>query len=446
MKRILTIALALLLALAAVMAVCRFCFREPVPEGPANEQVKAILERSDCLVCHSQEPELPFYSSFPVIGKMMDKHVSAGTRFLDLGAEIADPDNFSEATLSKLDHAVSYNTMPLHSFRMIHWRSGFDKRERSLLASWIEEKRGSAEPIIPVASSVEHDAAKAAMGKRLFSDESLSLDGTISCATCHVLENGGADHADERVSEGIYGLKGGVNAPTVYNAEYNVLQFWNGRAADLVEQAAGPMTNPVEMGEQTVEQVVERLSADKALVKEFEALYPGEGLSAYTLCHAIAEFERTLITPDSRFDLYLKGDSDALSELEKKGYEEFKENSCAACHFGAAVGGRSFEYLDIYADYFGERSREIEYNSDDEGLKGFTSKDEDLHKFKVPILRNIALTAPYFHDGSFQTLDEAVRAMARYELGKKLSSAEVDSIVAFLHTLTGQNPHLTAAK
>ena len=446
MKRILTIALALLLALAAVMAVCRFCFREPVPEGPVNEQVKAILERSDCLVCHSQEPDLPFYSSFPVIGKMMDKHVSAGTRFLDLGAEIADPDNFSEATLSKLDHAVSYNTMPLHSFRMIHWRSGFDKRERSLLASWIEEKRGSAEPIIPVASSVEHDAAKAAMGKRLFSDESLSLDGTISCSTCHVLENGGADHADERVSEGIYGLKGGVNAPTVYNAEYNVLQFWNGRAADLVEQAAGPMTNPVEMGEQTVEQVVERLSADKALVKEFEALYPGEGLSAYTLCHAIAEFERTLITPDSRFDLYLKGDSDALSELEKKGYEEFKENSCAACHFGAAVGGRSFEYLDIYADYFGERSREIEYNSDDEGLKGFTSKDEDLHKFKVPILRNIALTAPYFHDGSFQTLDEAVRAMARYELGKKLSSAEVDSIVAFLHTLTGQNPHLTAAK
>ena len=446
MKRILTIALALLLALAAVMAVCRFCFREPVPEGPVNEQVKAILERSDCLVCHSQEPDLPFYSSFPVMWKMMDKHVSAGTRFLDLGAEIADPDNFSEATLSKLDHAVSYNTMPLHSFRMIHWRSGFDKRERSLLASWIEEKRGSAEPIIPVASSVEHDAAKAAMGKRLFSDESLSLDGTISCATCHVLENGGADHADERVSEGIYGLKGGVNAPTVYNAEYNVLQFWNGRAADLVEQAAGPMTNPVEMGEQTVEQVVERLSADKALVKEFEALYPGEGLSAYTLCHAIAEFERTLITPDSRFDLYLKGDSDALSELEKKGYEEFKENSCAACHFGAAVGGRSFEYLDIYADYFGERSREIEYNSDDEGLKGFTSKDEDLHKFKVPILRNIALTAPYFHDGSFQTLDEAVRAMARYELGKKLSSAEVDSIVAFLHTLTGQNPHLTAAK
>ena len=446
MKRILTIALGVLLALAAVIALCRFCFREPLPEGPANEQVKAILERSDCLVCHSQEPDLPFYSSFPVIGKMMDKHVSAGTKFLDLGAEIADPDNFSEATLSKLDHAVSYNTMPLHSFRMIHWRSGLDKRERALLASWIKEKRGSEEPVWPLPSSVDYDADKAAMGERLFNDGALSLDGSISCATCHVLENGGADHADERVSEGIYGLKGGVNAPTVYNAEYNVLQFWNGRAADLVEQAAGPITNPVEMGEQTVEQVVERLYADKALVKEFEALYPEEGLTAYTLCHAIAEFERTLITPDSRFDLYLKGDINALSELEKKGYEEFKENSCAACHFGAAMGGRSFEYNDIYGDYFAERNPEIEYNSDDEGLKGFTLKDEDLHKFKVPVLRNIELTAPYFHDGSFQTLEEAVRAMARYELGKKLSGSEVDSIVAFLRTLNGQNPHLTAAK
>ena len=446
MKRILTIALGVLLALAAVIALCRFCFREPLPEGPANEQVKAILERSDCLVCHSQEPDLPFYSSFPVIGKMMDKHVNAGTKFLDLGAEIADPDNFSEATLSKLDHAVSYNTMPLHSFRMIHWRSGLDKRERALLASWIKEKRGSEEPVWPLPSSVDYDVDKAAMGERLFNDGALSLDGSISCATCHVLENGGADHADERVSEGINGLKGGVNAPTVYNAEYNVLQFWNGRAADLVEQAAGPITNPVEMGEQTVEQVVERLYADKALVKEFEALYPEEGLTAHTLCHAIAEFERTLITPDSRFDLYLKGDSNALSELEKKGYEEFKENSCAACHFGAAMGGRSFEYNDIYGDYFAERNPEIEYNSDDEGLKGFTLKDEDLHKFKVPVLRNIELTAPYFHDGSFQTLEEAVRAMARYELGKKLSGSEVDSIVAFLRTLNGQNPHLTAAK
>ena len=447
MKRSLKIILGALLLLAGVVLFARILFNKPVPKGlSADEQVQVILEGSECLVCHSKDAKMPFYSKFPVIGKMMEGHVRAGNRFLDLGKELADIDNISEAALSKLEHSVLYGNMPPQQYRMVHWTSGLNKEERRVLQAWISEKRGFDEPVWPIPEFVDYDKEKAALGETLFNDSSLSLDGSISCASCHVLEIGGADHADERVSEGIYGLKGGVNAPTVYNAEYNVLQFWNGRAADLVEQAAGPMTNPVEMGEQTVEQVVERLYADKALVKEFEALYPGEGLTAYTLCHAIAEFERTLITPDSRFDLYLKGDSDALSELEKKGYEEFKENSCAACHFGAAVGGRSFEYLDIYADYFGERSREIEYNSDDEGLKGFTSKDEDLHKFKVPILRNIALTAPYFHDGSFQTLDEAVRAMARYELGKKLSSAEVDSIVAFLHTLTGQNPHLTAAK
>ena len=230
----------------------------------------------------------------------------------------------------------------------------------------------------------------------------------------------------------------------MYNAEYNIRQFWNGRAADLVEQAAGPTTNPVEMGDQSLEDVVARLSKDKSLVAEFEHLYPAEGLTGQTLCHAIAEFERTLITPDSRFDLYLEGDQTVLSEQEKKGYEAFKKNSCAACHFGAAVGGRSFEYVDVYGDYFADRTPDIEYNADDEGLKGFSMKEEDLHRYKVPVLRNVALTAPYFHDGSFQTLEEAVKAMGRYELGKSLSDKEVGLIVSFLNTLTGVNPHLIA--
>ena len=161
-----------------------------------------------------------------------------------------------------------------------------------------------------------------------------------------------------------------------------------------------------------------------------------------TVTGAIAEFERSLITPDSRFDKYLKGDNDAISPEEKRGYEQFKENACATCHTGVILGGRSFEFLDIYGDYFADRTNEIVYNSDDDGLKGFTGKNEDLHKFKVPGLRNIALTAPYFHDGTFQTLEDAVRAMARYELGKDLSDQEVCSIVAFLNTLTGDNTHL----
>ena len=445
MKRKLTILIGVLVVLAAVIAISRLSSYQPLPDGiSGSAAVQLILERNNCAVCHSQNPELPFYSKLPLIDTMLETHVHAGTRSHDLGAELEHIENMSPAALSKLDHAVTYSTMPPHSYKMLHWGSALNREEKALISSWIESKRGSSEPVWPIAREVQYDSAKADLGERLFNNPALSLDGTISCATCHVLENGGADHADERVSEGIYGLKGGVNAPTVYNAEYNVRQFWNGRAADLAEQAAGPITNPVEMGTQTLEDVVARLLKDKALVAEFNTLYPGEGLTGATLCHAIAEFERTLITPDSPFDRYLNGDTTALSALEKRGYEEFKENSCAACHFGAAIGGRSFEYLDIYGDYFSERDTSIAYNSDDDGLKGFTLKEEDLHKFKVPVLRNIALTAPYFHDGTILTLDEAIRAMAKYELGKSLKQTEIDAIVAFLHTLTGHNPHLTS--
>lgn len=276
----------------------------------------------------------------------------------------------------------------------------------------------------------------------MFSDTRLSLDGTISCATCHILAQGGADEDDERVSTGINGLKGGVNAPTVYNAVFSVRQFWNGRAADLAEQAAGPATNPVEMGDQTLEQVCKRLSADRALVKEFEALYPGEGLTPNTLTNAIAEFEKTLITPNSRFDAYLQGDKEALSESEIKGYEVFKKNACATCHTGVAMGGQSFERLGIYGDYYGDRDDDIEYCADDDGLKSFTGKSEDLYYFKVPTLRNVALTAPYFHDGQYESLEDAVEAMAEYELGRELSDKDEEAIVVFLGSLNGVNEHL----
>lgn len=297
------------------------------------------------------------------------------------------------------------------------------------------------EPVAPI-PYVPYDAKIAALGEKMFNDPRISLDGTISCAECHVLENGGADHPDERVSEGINGLKGGVNAPTIYNSVFNVRQFWNGRAADLREQAEGPATNPVEMGDQSWNQIIARLREDKELVKEFEALYPDEGLSRLSVTDAIAEFETSLITPDSRFDQYLNGDESAITKQEAEGYETFKEYSCTSCHNGVILGGLSFEPVCKYGDYFADRSEDIEYNSDDDGLKGFTGNDEDLHKFKVPGLRNVTLTAPYFHDGSFSTLEDAVRAMAKYELGEELSDGDVTAITAFLGTLTGKNEHL----
>ena len=439
--KVLKITLCILIGAAAVVAVYRFGFRKSIPDAPVNEQVMSILKQNDCFVCHSRNQQLPFYSSFPIIGPKMSEHAYHAYRFMDLESKMNE--DIDDVTLSMLDHAVSYGSMPVVGYRLIHWGTGFNRKEKSVIAGWIRNKRGYDEPVCPIPERVEFDSAKAELGEMLFNDGRISLDGTITCATCHVLENGGADHADERVSEGINGLKGGVNAPTVYNSEFNVRQFWNGRAADLREQAEGPATNPVEMGDQSWDQICERLSKDKALVKEFEALYPEEGLTKMTVTDAIAEFERTLITPNSRFDKYLKGDKNAITPEELLGYEKFKENACATCHTGAILGGRSFEYLDIYGDYFSDRTDEIAYNSDDDGLKGYTGKVEDLHKFKVPGLRNISLTAPYFHDGTFLTLEDAVKAMARYELGKDLTDKDIQSIVAFMNTLDGNNPHLS---
>ncbi len=441
MKKTLNIALCILLFVAAAIAVYRFGFRKSIPDAPVTQQVVSILKQNDCFVCHSNNPKLPFYSSFPIIGPMIAEHANHAVRFTDLESKVNE--NIDEVTLSMLDHAVSYGMMPTTEYRLIHWGTRFNRMEKSVIAGWIKEKRGYDEPVSVIPDCVEYDAAKADLGERLFNDPRISLDGTITCATCHVLEEGGADHADERVSEGINSLKGGVNAPTVYNSGFNIRQFWNGRAEDLREQAEGPATNPVEMGDQTWDQICDRLREDKALVEEFESLYPGEGLTRMTVTGAIAEFEKTLITPNCRFDLYLKGDKNAINSEELAGYENFKKNACATCHTGVILGGRSFEYLDIYGNYFDDRSKEIEYNSDDDGLKSFTGKDEDLHKFKVPGLRNVALTAPYFHDGTFQTLDESVKAMAQYELGRELTENEVHSIVSFLNTLSGKNPHLT---
>lgn len=436
MKKILCTLLGIVLGAALAIAIYRFAFRKTIPDTCASEQVVSILRQNDCYVCHSANPSLPQYSWLPSVGEKMREHAEHAYRFTNLEEKVCE--DIDDVTLSMLDYTVTYGSMPPVGYRMIHWGTGFNGREKSVIALWVREKRGSQEPVCVIPSTVRYDKAKADLGERLFNDARISLDGTITCATCHVLEDGGADHADERVSEGIDGLKGGVNAPTVYNAEYNVRQFWNGRAADLREQAEGPATNPVEMGDQTWDQICGRLRQDKALVKEFEELYPGEGLTRMTVTGAIAEFERTLITPDCRFDLYLKGDNDAISKEEAEGYARFKEYACATCHTGVILGGRSFEYLDIYGDYFSDRTKEIEYNSDDDGLKGFTGKDEDLHKFKVPGLRNVALTAPYFHDGTYQRLEDAVRAMAKYELGKELSDDDVKSIVAFMQTLTGE--------
>ena len=450
MKKSLVTAIVILLALVLGFAVYRFAFRKSIPDAPVSQQVAAILEQNGCYSCHSGQDGTPFYAKLPFADPIL-AHVEIGTRFWDLRRE--DLENPSEVLLSKLQHSVTSGNMPLVEYKLIHWGTGFNKAEKSLLTEWILSQRqerfatGTAcetyaqHALQPIPDSLATDIRKVTLGRKMYNDARVSLDGTLSCATCHVIDQGGADSRGTRTSEGIYGQFGGINAPTVLNAAFNVEQFWNGRAHTLADQAAGPPVNPVEMGDQTWEQICERLSQDASLVAEFQSIYP-EGITQATVTDAIAEYEKTLITPNDRLDQMLKGDENALTEEEKKGLAAFMDNSCAVCHVGKTLGGQSFETLGIYEDYYAAREQsnpDIVYNDDDKGLAGFTGDTADLHRFKVPGLRNISKTSPYFHDGTQATIEDAVRAMFRFELGvKEAPESDVASISAFLRTLDGE--------
>lgn len=289
------------------------------------------------------------------------------------------------------------------------------------------------EPIRPIADSISVDVRKVVLGNLLYHDTRLSADNTVSCASCHGLDTGGVDN--KQYSEGVGGQLGGVNAPTVYNAAYNFVQFWDGRAGTLAEQAAGPPLNPVEMACESFDQIISKLTEDKNFVVAFNEVYP-DGLNEKNITNAIQEFEKTLLTPNSRFDRYLKGQKDAITADEIAGYDLFKKYDCATCHVGEILGGQSYELIGVQHDYFADRQAEM--TEEDNGRFKQTKAERDRHRFKVPGLRNIELTAPYFHDGSMATMDDAVRAMAKYQLGIDLPQPEVDKIVAFLRTLTGE--------
>lgn len=292
----------------------------------------------------------------------------------------------------------------------------------------------SGDVITPLVPLPDLSAEKVALGRQLFSDVRLSRDNTVSCETCHDLNAYG--HDGKRVSTGVGGAQGVVNAPTVFNAALNFSQFWDGRARTLEEQAAGPIHNPVEMAT-TGPDVVAKLESDAELRSRFSRLYP-EGLTIATLIDAIATFERTLITPNAPFDRYLLGERQAISEEAKKGFRRFIDLGCASCHQGVNVGGNMFQRIGIMADYFAQRPAEFPVVTADLGRFNVTGLDEDRYVFKVPSLRNVAVTAPYFHDGHVAKLAEAIRIMGQVQLGRDLSEEEVASLLAFLETLTGE--------
>lgn len=289
----------------------------------------------------------------------------------------------------------------------------------------------SDEPIKPIPLDVKLDAKKVALGEMLFNDKRLSKDNSLSCASCHNLtQHGGAD--GKSVSIGISGAKGGVNAPTVFNSGLNFRQFWDGRAGTLEEQAEGPVHNAKEMGSNWKE-VLEKLAKDTNITTRFKEIYP-TGLQSKNIQDAVATFERSLTTPNSKFDKYLRGDKVAIDTDELKGYQLFKKYGCVACHQGVNVGGNMFQTFGVMGDYFAKRGSATDA---DLGRFNVTKNNDDKHVFKVPSLRNVALTAPYFHDGSAKSLNDAVDVMFKYQLGRTASQQDKDLIVKFLNTLTG---------
>ena len=285
----------------------------------------------------------------------------------------------------------------------------------------------SREPISPLPLKIEYDKEKAALGKKLFSDPALSKDGSVSCATCHNLQAGGADHV--RFAIGIEGKKGEFNTPTVYNSRYNFRQFWDGRAKDLKEQAVSPIVNPVEMGN-SIEALLKTLETSEYKAY-FEQIY-GDGIRIENVVDALSEFEKALVTVNAPFDRYLRGDENAISEEAKRGYALFKSKGCVSCHHGISVGGNHFNKFGIMEKI--EQSHPGRFN--------VTLNESDKFYFKVPSLRNVALTAPYFHDGRSETLYEAVKLMSFKQLGRHMEDEELRAIVAFLKTLTGEIPDI----
>jgi len=282
--------------------------------------------------------------------------------------------------------------------------------------------------LIPLPFSVEVDNKKVQLGKKLFLNPILSKDKTLSCISCHKLLDNGADNV--AYTEGVDGKIGLFNAPTVYNSVYNFRQFWDGRAKNLKEQALKPIENPVEMGN-TVEQAIKDLKADEAYRTMFNEIFK-DGITANNLAEVLAEFEKTLITPNSAFDKYLRGDKKALNAKEQKGYQLFKTKGCISCHNGINIGGNLYNKFGIYKD---AKSKEL-------GRYNQTKKEEDKYVFKVPSLRNVAITAPYMHDGRVDTLEDAVNIMTKYQLGRPMNKEDLKNIVAFLKTLTGELPDI----
>lgn len=287
------------------------------------------------------------------------------------------------------------------------------------------------EPILPVPATLNADMERAAIGELLFNDTRLSSDGQFSCASCHSLHQGGDDNLQFSLSSTTD--QNTINTPTVFNAVFNFRQLWDGSLKNSEMQVEHSITSQHEFNNNW-DHLLTTLSGDRQLLALFDDAY-ADGLNRANMVNAIVEYQKTLITPNSRFDRYLRNEDDALTDKELAGYRLFKESGCVSCHQGINVGGNLFQKFGVFYDYMAQRG---DIQTADFGRMNVTNRQVDKHVFKVPGLRNVELTAPYLHDGSAETLEDAIYIMGQTQLGRDLSDQEIGLIKSFLLTLTGE--------
>lgn len=416
----------------------------PAGSPEAKEQAHAILQNK-CAACHGASTDT-FNPLLNVMSLgMMQRDVEAGQRGFTLSPDAAV--RSASVDLLKMDQVLARRHMPPLAYRIMHPGTGLTEQDVTLLRELYGKEAADAARygiITPApAPATPQEAAKIRLGKLLYNDPRLSTTNTVSCASCHDLTKGGTDNLAK--SEGVPGADGkpqlgGVNAPTVYNTESNIRQFWDGRAADLKEQAGGPPLNPVEMGYAHPEdwhKIAGKLAQSSELRVLFAAAFGDQGITADTITEAIAAYEKTLRTPDSAFDLYQKGDKTVLDAAATAGKAAFEQQGCATCHSGPTLGGQSFEYINTYED-LRALATPSNYTEGAYGLADFTKKDAHKDMFRVPLLRNVALTAPYFHTGSVGKLEDAVRIMIKTQGKESATDADINNITAFLKAQTGK--------
>lgn len=420
--------------------------KSPELSGAEAERVAQAILTQKCADCHGPNASYSKFWNALSFGKLAHDVDGAQRAF-----KMVPDSEIRSANVDylKMDHVLTTRRMPPAAYTMVHLGSRLTPLDVSILRNRYKEKGAELRRFAPIspapdASTLsEWDKARIHLGRLLYHNGSLSTNNQVSCASCHDLTKGGTDNLSK--SEGVPGADGlpqlgGVNAPTTYNTLGNIRQFWDGRAADLKEQAGGPPLNPVEMGYSKPEdwnEIAAKLAQDPEIRTLFALVYGDAGITGDTITDAIAAFEQTLVTPDSAFDAYLKGNRDALSDKQKAGLDAFVSRGCATCHSGPALGGISFEYINTHGDLRAAAAPE-DYKEGAFGLRDFTKREADKDMFRVPVLRNVALTAPYFHTGTVQTLEEAVRAMCTTQVGGSVSESEVEAITAFLRAQTGK--------